>query len=188
MTSPCLASLQPQPLLQPGLADHLAGARAAAGGGGAAGLLVPLAGPQRPLLPAALGVRTLLLGRARLPVRHGLPLHPAEVRGRPRARRAAAVLRHGGVLHDGARGRVLAPRRRRRRRRGRLAGGEDRPAGHPGPAAQHPAVPHHGRHGAVRRQVERGGGGVVVSTGTLDDNNNSVLTPPPPPPPLRRFC
>lgn len=123
-------SLKPQPLLQPHISHQLPGTRPAPGRRCTLGLLVPLHVPGGFLLPAARCVRPLLLARARHALRPVLPLHPAEVRGRPWARGAAPVLHHGGVLHDRACGSVLASGRR-----GRFTGRENRPPGHSDQAA-----------------------------------------------------
>lgn len=103
-----LRSLKPQPLLQPHISHQLSGTRPAPGCRCTRGLLVPLHVPGGFLLPAARCVRPLLLASACHALRPVLPLHPAEIWGWPWARGAAAVLHHGGVLHDGARGSVLA--------------------------------------------------------------------------------
>lgn len=156
LTFRCLSpvsSLKPQPLLQPHISHQLPSTRPPPGGRRTLGLLVSLHVPGRLLLPAARRVRPLLLAGSRHPFRAVLPLHPAEVRGRPRARCAATVLHHGRVLHDGAGGSVLASGRR-----GGLAGREDRPLGHSDQAAKHQAESGHRRPWTHRGPVDLGGG------------------------------
>ena len=173
-TSCCLSflcSLKPQPLLQPHVSHQLPGTRPAPGGCCAPGLLVPLHVPGGFLLPAARRVRTLFLASSRHALRPVLPLHPAEVRGRPGARRAAAVLHHGGVLHDGARGSVLASGGRRR-----FTGREDWPLGHSDPAPQHQADSGDRQPGTHCGSVDSGGrgdeggggGGFIVKMAAFD--------------------
>lgn len=125
-----LCSGKPQPLLQPHISHQLSGTCLAPGGRCTCGLLVPLHVPGGFLLPAARCVWTLLLAGTRHAFRLVLPVHPAEVWGRPWACGAATLLHHGGVLHDRACGSVLASGRW-----GRFTGREDRPPGHSDQAA-----------------------------------------------------
>lgn len=160
LTAPCYLfsisffpfSLKPQPLLQPHVPHQLSGSRSAPGCRCARGLLVPIHVPGGLLLCPARCLRPLLLASPRHPLRLVLPLHPAEVWGRPRARGATTVLHHGGVLHDGPRGNVLAPRRR-----GGFAGRENRPPGHTDQTAQHQAESRHRRHGTHQGAVDFSG-------------------------------
>ena len=149
-----ICSLKPQSLLQPHISHQLPGTRPPPSRRRALGLLVPLRVPGGLLLPAARCVRPLFLVSARHPLRPVLHLHSAEVRGRSRARGAAAVLHHGGVLHDGARGSVLASWRRG----SGFTGRENRPPGHSDQAAQHQAEPRHRRPGTHRGAVDLGAG------------------------------
>lgn len=154
-------SVQPEPLLQPHITHQLSSPSAAPGRRGAGGLLVPLHVPGRLLLPAARRLWPLLLAGAGHALRPVLPLHPAEVWGRPWTRRAAAVLHHGRVFHDWTCGGVLAPWWW-----GGVPGGEDWPPGHPGQATQYQAEPRHWRPGAPMWSVggcKREGGGVAAA-------------------------
>lgn len=150
-TSPFCSScsFKPQPLLQRHVSDQLPDSRHGPDLRRPSGLLFPRHVPVGFLLPAARYFWALLLARQGGALRPVLPLYPAEVRGGPRARGAAALLHHGSVLHDGTRGSVLASGRR-----GRFTGRENRPPGHSGPAAQHQTEPCHRQPGAPRGAVD----------------------------------
>lgn len=125
-----LRSLKSQPLLQPHISHQLSSTRPSPRCRCTLGLLVPLHVLGRLLLPVACCVRPFLLASTSHALCPVLPLHPAEVWGWPWACGAPAVLHHGGVLHDGTCGNILASGRR-----GRFPGRKNRPPGHSDQAA-----------------------------------------------------
>lgn len=141
-------SVEPVPVLQPGLGGQQPGPRPPAGRRRPPGLLVLVSDPGLHLQPPARGVRPLLLGRAGHPVLHVVRVRPAQVRGGAGERRPAPLLRGGHLLHDRAHGLLLAQRAQRPQR-----GGEAGTPGEPGQTAQHPPQQSAGESRPRQRQV-----------------------------------